>query len=96
MNRYGLVIIGGGAAAFSAAFKVSELTENKLSILMISAGKLGGTCVNVGCVPSKYLIEAAKHYHSGHTPLFDGVTPKGTDLRQVNGIHPKVCSSYAG
>ncbi|BAJ50835.1 mercuric reductase [Candidatus Caldarchaeum subterraneum] len=80
MNRYELVIIGGGAAAFSAAIKASELTENKLSILMISAGKLGGTCVNVGCVPSKYLIEAAKHYHSSHTPLFDGVTPKGADL----------------
>ncbi|MEM4494588.1 MAG: mercury(II) reductase [Candidatus Caldarchaeum sp.] len=80
MNKYDLIIVGGGAAAFSAAIKASELTENRLSILMVSAGKLGGTCVNVGCVPSKYLIEAAKHYHSSRTVLFEGVTPKGADL----------------
>ncbi|GBC71163.1 Mercuric reductase [Candidatus Calditenuaceae archaeon HR02] len=79
-TKYDLIIIGGGAAAFSAAIKASELTGGRMSILMVSAGRLGGTCVNVGCVPSKYLIEAAKHYHSSHMALFDGVTPKGADL----------------
>lgn len=80
MARYDLAIIGGGAAGFAAAIKASELSDGKMSIVMVSAGRLGGTCVNVGCVPSKYLIEAAKHYHYCRTPLFDGVRPRGADL----------------
>jgi len=77
---YDLVIMGAGAAGFAAAIKASELTDGRLSILMVSAGKLGGTCVNVGCIPSKYLIEAAKQYHLSRTALFDGVSPRKADL----------------
>lgn len=80
VKQYDLVIVGAGAAGFAAAIKASELSEGRLNILMVSAGKLGGTCVNVGCVPSKYLIEAAKHYHSSHIALFDGIRPKGADV----------------
>ncbi len=80
MSSYDLVILGAGAAGFAAAIKVSELTNGELKILMVSAGSLGGTCVNVGCIPSKYLIEAAKHYHLSHSVLFEGVSPKGADL----------------
>ncbi len=61
-RKYDYVIIGGGAAGFSSIVKLNELTDGKASILLISRGLLGGTCVNTGCVPSKTLIEIAKHY----------------------------------
>lgn len=60
MNRYDLIVIGGGAAAFAAATRAHDLDTQ---VLMINEGlPLGGTCVNVGCVPSKFLIEALKEY----------------------------------
>lgn len=59
-HRYDLVIVGGGAAGFSALVKFREVAGHDKSVAMVSRGPLGGTCVNVGCVPSKYLIEAGK------------------------------------
>jgi len=51
--------------------------EGESRILMVSGGRLGGTCVNVGCIPSKYLIEAAKHYHQSNSAFFEGVRSRG-------------------
>lgn len=54
MQTFDLIIIGGGAGAFAAAIKANELGAKTL---MVSSGlPLGGTCVNVGCVPSKHLL----------------------------------------
>lgn len=52
-NEYELIILGNGAAAFAAAIKSDELGKKTA---MIKGGTLGGTCVNVGCVPSKRLL----------------------------------------
>ncbi|MDA8240631.1 MAG: mercury(II) reductase [Nitrospiraceae bacterium] len=61
MKRYDLIIIGGGAAAFGAAIHANELHSNAA---LINAGlPLGGTCVNVGCVPSKTLLYAGEILH---------------------------------
>lgn len=66
--EYDLVIIGWGAAGFSAAIRASEISNGEMSIALIGKGKLGGTCVNVGCVPSKFLIErSAKVYQEKTT-----------------------------
>lgn len=55
-----LLVIGGGAAAFAAAARAAE---DDVKVIMINAGlPLGGTCVNVGCMPSKMLLDAAKEY----------------------------------
>lgn len=51
-----LLIIGGGSAAFAAAIKARELGR---TALIVEAGPIGGTCLNVGCVPSKVLVFAA-------------------------------------
>jgi mercuric reductase len=72
-DEYDLVIIGNGAAAFSAAIRASEITSNQISIAMVGYGKIGGTCVNVGCVPSKYLIEAAEELHTQRYPVYPGI-----------------------
>ena len=61
-NKYDLIIIGGGAGAFAAAIKANEL---KAKTAFINKGlPLGGTCVNVGCVPSKTLLHAAELVHT--------------------------------
>jgi mercuric reductase len=77
-NNYDLIVIGGGSAAFSAAIKAEGLG---LTTLMVNGGlDFGGTCVNVGCVPSKNLIRAAETvYHASHSN-FKGVKPKGADI----------------
>ena len=61
---FDLVIVGSGSASFAAAIAARELGR---SVAMVEEGTLGGTCVNVGCVPSKYLIRAAEaRYHATH------------------------------
>ncbi len=58
---FDLIIIGGGAGAFAAAIRANEL---QAKTVMINAGlPLGGTCVNVGCVPSKRLLRAGELLH---------------------------------
>jgi len=66
LDRYSLIIIGGGSAAFGAALRTSELGG---TALIINKGlPTGGTCVNTGCVPSKTLIRAAEtHHRAGHS-----------------------------
>ncbi|HDP99096.1 MAG TPA: mercury(II) reductase, partial [bacterium] len=67
-----LIIIGGGSAAFAAAIRAAELEK---SVLMINDGlPIGGTCVNVGCVPSKTLIRAAEQLYDANHPRFSGIT----------------------
>ena len=73
-DEYDLVILGWGAAAFSAAIRASEITSGQASIAMVGFGDLGGTCVNVGCVPSKYLIEAAKAAFTQRNPRYPGIS----------------------
>ena len=55
-----LVVIGAGSAGFSAAITAAELGAQ---VTLIGHGTIGGTCVNVGCVPSKNLIRAAETLH---------------------------------
>lgn len=77
-KSYDLIIIGGGSAAFSAAIKAESLG---LSTLMVNGGlDIGGTCVNVGCIPSKNLIRAAETaFHATHSN-FPGIKPKGVNI----------------
>lgn len=72
-GNYDLIIIGGGSAAFAAAIKASELEKK---VLMINDGlPIGGTCVNVGCVPSKTLIRTAEQFYSANHPNFSSIKP---------------------
>lgn len=75
-DDYDLLIIGAGSAAFAAAIKASELGAR---VAMVERGSVGGTCVNIGCVPSKTLLRAAEHYHrAGHSPFAGVPTTAGT------------------
>jgi len=71
-GQYDLIIIGGGSAAFSASTTAADMG---LSVLMVNAGlDIGGTCVNVGCVPSKHLIRTAEQIHRAQHSPFKGVS----------------------
>lgn len=64
-----LLIVGGGAAAFAAATRAADLG---VEVTMINDGlPLGGTCVNVGCVPSKHMLEAVRRHHDANHPMAD-------------------------
>lgn len=80
IQEYDLVIIGRGAAAFSAAIRATEITSGQASIAMIGYGPVGGTCVNVGCVPSKYIIEAAKVANLQRMPKYPGIKPSEPEI----------------
>lgn len=71
MKTFDLIIIGGGAGAFAAAIRANE---HKARTVMINAGlPLGGTCVNVGCVPSKRLLRSAEIKYLAQNHQFPGL-----------------------
>ena len=68
---YDLLVLGAGSAAFAAAIRGRDAGYR---VALAEAGTLGGTCVNVGCVPSKALLAAgAAYWAAGHHP-FAGIT----------------------
>lgn len=82
---FDVAVIGGGSAGFAAAIRA---VERRASVVLINAGVLGGTCVNVGCVPSKTLIRAAQAAHTMGAHPFEGIArvlPAVDWLRVRNG-----------
>jgi len=69
-DQFDLLIIGAGSAGFAAAIKASELGAKAG---LIEGGTMGGTCVNVGCVPSKTLIRASEINHRAEHHYFNGI-----------------------
>ena len=59
--KYDIGIIGGGPAGYSAAF---EAAEAGLSVVLFEKDRLGGTCLNRGCIPTKFLLHAAAEISS--------------------------------
>src|SRR2546427_9873989 len=72
-KRYDLVVLGGGAAAFSAIIRADR---NSAKALMIDGGTIGGTCVNVGCVPSKRLLAVGDQFFRVSNRAFEGIRPE--------------------
>ncbi len=75
MRNYDLVIIGQGSAAFAAAIKANELGIKTANIgANVTKGTLiGGTCVNVGCVPSKNLITVGNIFYQHSADYFRAI-----------------------
>ncbi len=70
-KSYDLAVIGSGSAAFAAAIRARDLGAD---IAMVERGTVGGTCVNVGCVPSKAQLAAARQRHEAGHNRFPGVS----------------------
>lgn len=80
-GAYDLVVIGAGSAGFSAAITAAD---QGAQVALVGSGTIGGTCVNIGCVPSKTLIRAAETLHNARVAArFAGITAEAelTDWR---------------
>ncbi len=64
-NNFDVIVVGAGPAGYVCAIKSSQLG---LKTACVESNKtLGGTCLNVGCIPSKSLLNSSKMYHKVHT-----------------------------
>ena len=62
MTKYNVVVIGSGPGGYVAAIRSAQLGMKTALIEKYST--LGGTCLNVGCIPSKALLDSSEHYHN--------------------------------
>jgi dihydrolipoamide dehydrogenase len=77
MEKFDVVIIGSGPGGYVAAIRCGQLGMKTALIEKYST--LGGTCLNVGCIPSKALLDSSEHYHNAtHT-----FTEHGIDVKDV-------------
>jgi len=76
-KKYDLIIIGGGAAAFAAANTANRLKKKTLLINYEKILPLGGTCVNVGCMPSKVMLHQGEEYYYPARSNFKAIKIQG-------------------
>ncbi len=74
-----VAIVGSGSASFACAIRAAE---DGARVTMIEANTLGGTCVNVGCVPSKIMIRAAHIAHLRAEQPFEGLGKCAPEIEQ--------------
>jgi dihydrolipoamide dehydrogenase len=78
-DKFDVIVIGGGPAGYHAAIRAAQLGL-KTACIDAWAGKdgkqaLGGTCLNVGCIPSKALLDSSKQFHNiAHNLPVHGIT----------------------
>ncbi len=70
MDNYFLAIIGGGPAGYTAAEKAAKAGKD---VVLFEQSMLGGTCLNVGCIPTKTLLYSAKQYYNAKNAAKYGV-----------------------
>ena len=95
--KYDVTVIGSGPGGYVAAIRCAQLGLKTAIIEKYST--LGGTCLNVGCIPSKALLDSSEHYHNAvHNFTTHGVDIKGevqVNLKQMierkNGVVKQTC-----
>ena len=85
MKQFDVIVIGGGPGGYIAAIRAAQLGFNVACIDEWKNGQgapaLGGTCTNVGCIPSKALLQSSEHYeHAGKHFAEHGIEVKGLGL----------------
>src|SRR5215211_4964310 len=63
-EQYDLVVIGGGPGGYTAAIRAAQLTMKVACVEKREKKALGGTCLNVGCIPSKALLDSSEMYET--------------------------------
>lgn len=84
MSKYDVTIIGSGPGGYVAAIRCAQLGFKTAIIERYDV--LGGTCLNVGCIPSKALLDSTEHYHKAHTEFAEHgiiVEKLGLDFKQM-------------
>lgn len=84
MSAYDAIVIGSGPGGYVAAIRLSQL--GKKTALIEKYNALGGTCLNVGCIPSKALLDSSEHFHQAkHQFEAHGIQVKelGLDFKKM-------------
>lgn len=95
--KYDVTIIGSGPGGYVAAIRCAQLGMK--TALIEKYPTLGGTCLNVGCIPSKAMLDSSEHYHNAvHNFKTHGIDVKGdiqVNLKQMierkNGVVKQTC-----
>jgi len=86
---YDLAIVGSGGGAFAAAIAARR---RELRVVMVERDAVGGTCVNVGCIPSKALLAAAEARHRAAHGRFRGIRTQAgpVDMSELVGAKDEI------
>lgn len=96
MKSYDVIVIGGGPGGYVAAIKAAQMD---LKTALIEANRVGGVCLNVGCIPTKTMLKSAKVYQEVlesakyGIDLAEGTTPKinwGNLMKRKEGVVDKI------
>lgn len=86
--KYDVTIIGSGPGGYVAAIRSAQLGLK--TALVEKYNSLGGTCLNVGCIPSKALLDSSEHYHNAHEKFADhGINLDNLQVNMPQMIHRK-------
>ncbi|MDH6422524.1 dihydrolipoyl dehydrogenase [Aurantimicrobium minutum] len=87
--NFDLLVLGGGSGGYSAAIRASELGMN---VALIEKNKLGGTCLHVGCIPTKAMLHAAEVADNAREAHECGIntTFNGVDMDRVNAFREDI------
>nr|WP_235530084.1 dihydrolipoyl dehydrogenase [Nocardioides sp. Root151] len=90
-NTFDVVILGAGSGGYACALRAAQLG---LTVALVEKGNLGGTCLHVGCIPTKALLHAAEVAESAREASQFGVraTLEGIDMAGVNAYKDGVVS----
>jgi dihydrolipoamide dehydrogenase len=77
-NKFDVIIIGGGPGGYVCAIRAAQLGLRTACVE--SRGTLGGTCLNVGCIPSKSLLNLSENYHKAKKDF----TNQGIEISNIN------------
>ncbi|RYJ04892.1 MAG: FAD-dependent oxidoreductase, partial [Actinomycetales bacterium] len=98
-GTYDIVILGGGSGGYAAALRASQLD---LTVALVEKGKLGGTCLHNGCIPTKALLHSAEVADAaresetfGVNASFDGIDMKGVNAFKA-GVIEKLYKGLQG
>ena len=90
-----VLVVGGGPGGYVAAIRAAQLGAR---VCLVEKGTIGGTCLNVGCIPTKALLHSAEVYHTAMHAGRSGVTASGVTLHwdQVQENRRRISKTLSG